>query len=234
MNTGTPSHMPWALGLGALIVLACLSVPALQGAQEVAAQSAEDTVGEVVARPVARPPLIDGYLDALWDAVPAAAIPLSRSGPGNALALEVRLRAAYTADAVYWYAEWPGEGPSRQADMLGNRFTMHFGLDEPWPGAQKVMCLAACHTALMDELGRSAYVVEETIPAVSTGPLPAAGGWANGHWRLEWGRPRVSSNRFAVQFDDLRRAYPFFVKVYEHRDDLADAVSARHMLRFGH
>jgi hypothetical protein len=233
MNTATPSRMPWVLGLCTLIVVACLSISSLPDAQRVTAQSAAGVVGELVARPVAKPPLIDGHLDALWDAAPVATIPLTRSLQGNLHALDVRLRAAYTADAVYFYAEWPGERPPLLADTLGNRFTMHLSLDEPWPGANKVMCLVACHTALMDELGRSAYVVEETIPAVFTDPLPAAGHWGNGQWRLEWGRPLVSANRFAVQFDDLRRAYPFFLKVYEHRDDLPDPVSARYLLRFG-
>lgn len=232
MSVRTPFRTPLVLGLSLLIAVACLGISALPGVRAVPTESAADAIAELVACQVDRPPLIDGKLDDLWGSAPVAMVPMKRGLHGTVYAFDLRMRAVYTPEAVYFYAEWPGMRPSFQTNMLSNRLTVHFDLEEAWPGARDVTCLVACHTAFMDEQGQSAYVSAETIPAGRTDPLPAAGGWSNGLWRLEWSRPLVHPNLFDVQFRELDQTYPFFVKVFEHLADLPDPVSAHYVLRF--
>ena len=181
---------------------------------------------------VEQPPQIDGQADDVWaDAVPLS-IPLTYGRHGDEQALEVTLRSLYVDEAIYFLAEWPGPRPAAEPAAARNRLTLHFDLPAPTPDAADHMCLVACHTAFADETGRLAYLSAETIPPGRTAPLPAAGGWDAGAWRLEWSRPLLIDNFFDLQFEDLEQAYPFFVKVFAWQEGKADPVSPDCLLVF--
>jgi hypothetical protein len=217
----------WLLALVCLLGMSGLTVHGLS----VGRAESEKTTDALVAHKVSGAPVLDGALDAAWDSVPATEIALYRRTDGKEAALRLELRAAYTDHELFFYATWPGD-PPRADGTLRNELTLHFDLAEPWPGARDVTCLVACHTAFSDGADGVAYVLAETIPPGRTDPLPAAGGWRQGRWHLEWSRPLLHKNLFDVQFDDLDKRYPFFVKIFLHTDGVADPVSASHELVF--
>ena len=228
----------------AIAVLIGVSVPALAirqgGLAEPAAGSAgelntvavDPVAGELISCSVGAAPLLDGDVDPVWASCPTVRVPLTFGIRGAEHAVDVSLRSVYMGDTLYLMAEWPGGAPALPDGHIENRLTLHFDLEEPWPGARDVTCLVACHTAYTDAAGHIDYLSAETIPPGRTEPLPAAGGWSDGTWRVEWSRPLVHGNLFDVQFEDLERAYPFFVKVFDPLDPKADPVSARHVLVF--
>jgi hypothetical protein len=204
----------------------CLPVP------ESATSASCAVMPTLVAQHVERSPLLDGQVDDIWlDAIPLP-VPLSWGRHGEEQALQVTLRSLYDDEAIYFLAEWPSPLPSSEPAAVRNRLTLHFDLPAPAPDAAERMCLVACHTAFADERGRLAYISAETIPPGRTSPLPAAGGWDAGTWRLEWSRPLRIDNHFDVQFEDLEQAYPFFVKVFAWQEGRADPVSPDCLLVF--
>jgi hypothetical protein len=205
-----------------LVLVACVG-HALQGELPIGARGLAE--GQVISQQVDRSPIVDGRMDPVWDAAPVRRIPLTRKTPSPGKAVEVELRSLYTDGAVYFFAVWEEAHPTDSGGNIRNRFVLHFDLEEPWPGARDVACLVACHTAFSDGKGKVAHVIAETIPQGASDPLPAAGGWAAGEWRLEWSRPLVNNNPFDVQLQDLNLGYPFFVKVFEWVEGRADPVS---------
>jgi hypothetical protein len=181
---------------------------------------------------VSVPPLIDGVAERIWSQAAAVTLTLTYGRHGHEVASHVTMRSLYTDQEVYFLAEWPDARPSPEAGAVRNEFTMHFDLPAPDPQAAERMCLVACHTAYADDRGQVVYVSADTIPTGRTLPLAAAGGWTAGTWRLEWSRPLVTDNGFDVQFDDLRRSYPFFVKLFRWQERQADPVSADVLLVF--
>ncbi|MBC7236252.1 MAG: hypothetical protein H5T69_10455 [Chloroflexi bacterium] len=186
----------------------------------------------LVAYKARRPPAIDGYPESLWAETTTATIPLTWGAYSDEYALQLQMRALYTDKELFLFAAWAGDLRPGQPDALYNRLTVHFDLPEPWPGVGDTACLVACHTAFVDGQGRLAYVMAETIPPGYADPLPSAGGWGGGIWRLEWSRPLISANPFDAQFRDLTATYPFFVKVFAAEEGRADPVSATCTLVF--
>ena len=205
---------------------------AVGSANNLIAVSEEPAAGQLVSCSVNTAPLLDGEADPVWASCPTLRIPLTYGIRGEEHAVDVGLRSLHDEDTLYLLVDWQGDAPSMVEGHIQNRLTLHFDLEEPWPGARDVTCLVACHTAYTDGMGRIDYLSAETIPSGRTEPLPAAGGWSDGVWRVEWSRPLVHGNLFDVQFEDLEQAYPFFVKVFDQIEDKADPVSARHVLVF--
>jgi hypothetical protein len=150
---------------------------------------------------------------------------------GSEHALDVELRALHTTESLYLLAQWPGRPPSGEAEVVSNLFTLHWRI--PDAAAQRLDCEVACHTAHANGLGRIAYANAETIPPGGSAALEAAGGWAEGTWTLEWGRPLLTSNPYDLQFSDLDASYPFMVKVFARVKGRPDPVSGRYSLVFG-
>ena len=191
-----------------------------------------DLTGTLISQEVSVSPVIDGQLDAVWGLSSPARIPLQSSGGSAQHPREVELRSVHAGEDVYFYASWTDRSSPPLASAIRNRLTVHFDIPEPWPGAQDVMCLVACHTAFSDGHGRVSYVIAETIPTARTDPQPASGFRAGDVWHLEWSRRLVHSNLFDVQFRDLERTYTFIVKVFDHVEDQPDLVSPRFALVF--
>jgi hypothetical protein len=189
-------------------------------------------VPTLVSRRVGQPPVVDGQEDCMWSCAVPLPIPLTLGRHGQHHAVDVKLRSLYTDQAIYFLAEWVGEPPGAEQAVVRNRLTLHFDTPEPEPGAADRMCLVACHTAFADDAGRLVYLSAETIPPGRTDPLPAAGGWNAGVWRLEWSRQLVVDNRFDLQFQDLERSYRFFVKVFQWEEGQPDPVSPDCLLVF--
>ncbi len=188
------------------------------------------TAGHLISQRVASPPVIDGQVDAVWASSVPLRLPLTWGWGGTEHALDVELRALHTDEAVYFLAQWPGETPSGDEDTVFNKLTVHW----PIPDAEerRLDCFIACHTAFFDGQGRFAYANAETIPHGGSEALPAAGGWHDGTWTLEWSRPLINVNPFDLQFTDLDQTYGFLVKVFERIEGRPDPVSERHLLGF--
>jgi hypothetical protein len=160
---------------------------------------------------------------------------------GEERALDVKLRALYTEQALYLLAQWPDEalaGERTASDVASadpqnvtsNVFTVHWRL--PDSSAQQLDCTVACHTVFADGTGRLAYANAETIPQGGSGALEAAGGRQGGTWTIEWSRPLVNGNPYDLQFGDLELEYFFLVKVFRRSEDRPDPISERHQLVF--
>jgi hypothetical protein len=186
----------------------------------------------LVVRQATTAPIVDGRADASWAGALPLRIPLIWGIRGTRHALDVELRALRTSQAIYFLARWHDVVPPGPADATANRFTLHWSIDTP-AGSPPPACDVACHTAYSDGAGRLAYMHAETIPPGSAEALPAAGGWNDGVWTLEWGRALVNNNPYDLQFTDLSRGYPFFLKVFERVEGRPDPVSATYRLVFG-
>jgi hypothetical protein len=205
-----------------VLALAARVLHALRG--ELSITAGELSENQLVSQQVDHFPVVDGQIEPLWDAAAVMRVPLTR-GTASEVALELELRSVWAEGNVYFFAVWPESKPAYSGANIRNRFVMHFDQEEPWPGARDFVCLVACHTAFSDGRGEVAHVIAETIPQAASDPLPAAGGWSAGEWHLEWSRSLVNDNLFDVQFDDPQAGYPFFVKVFEWVEGLADPVS---------
>jgi hypothetical protein len=180
----------------------------------------------LISRRVGEAPVVDGQEDCIWSCAMPLAIPLTWGRHGQDYAVDVKLRSLYTEHAVYFLAEWLGDPPDLEQPVVSNRLTLHYDIPEPEFGAADRMCLVACHTAFTDNVGRLVYFSAETIPPGRTDPLSAAGGWDCGVWTLEWSRELLVDNRFDLQFQDLGRSYPFFVKLFAWQEGRPDPASA--------
>ena len=175
------------------------------------------------------PPAIDGRIEEAWMAAEPLLVRMTW-GQSTERAWDVELRSLHTAQSIYWVARWPGAPPSEQESAVLNKLSLHWSI--PGPAAQGLSCMVVCHTASADEEGRFIYANTETIPQGGSEVLPAAGGWQDGTWTLEWSRPLSSSNPFDIQFDDPAQVYPFRLKIFEHVLDRPDPVSQQHALVF--
>ncbi|MBN1401800.1 MAG: hypothetical protein JXA74_13230 [Anaerolineae bacterium] len=192
----------------------------------------EGAAGALISRRVEQPPEVDGIVDSLWASVEPLHACMTMGRDSLECAFDVELRSVYTDNDVYFLAEWRDVAPTHTGGTIHNKLTLHFDLPEPWPGARDVTCLVACHTGFVNDQGQVVYVSAETIPPGRTDPLPAAGQWQDGTWRLEWVRPLMQTNGFDVQFDDPDGQYPFFVKVFEWREGHPDPTSHDYVLVF--
>jgi hypothetical protein len=248
--------MKWKLVCVALLVasvaLSALAIPqtvsgTLDGAPRDPAQSvglapsammapvllpSKGAAGALISRRVEQPPRVDGEVDPVWASAEPLQACMTLGRDSLECAFNVDLRSVHTDDDVYFMTQWPDPESSGHEGAIYNKLTLHFDLHEPWPGARDVTCLVACHTGFVNDRGQLAYMSAETIPPGRTDPLPAAGQWQDGLWRLEWSRPLVHANGFDVQFDDLDRQYPFFVKVFEWREGRPDPTSHDYVLVF--
>ena len=189
-----------------------------------------NTVGHLVSLRVASPPVIDGQVDAVWATSEPLRLPLTWGLDGTEHALDMKLQSLHTDEAVFFLAQWIGGPPSGDGDIIANQFTFHWRI--PDAEERRLDCFVACHTAFFDGQGRFAYANAETIPHGGSEALPAAGGWHDGTWTLEWSRPLVNGNPFDLQFTDLDQPYVFLVKVFERLEGRPDPVSERHFLGF--
>ena len=192
-----------------------------------------DAPGRLMARRVASPPVIDGQVDSVWATAVPLQLPLTWGLDGTEHALDVKLRALHTDEAVYFLAQWPSGPPSGEENTVFNKFTFHWRIPQVEASAQGLDCTIACHTAFANGEGRFVYANAETIPQGGSEALSAAGGWRAGTWTLEWSRPLVNTNPFDLQFVDLDQDYLFFVKVFQRVEGRPDPVSERHLLVFG-
>ena len=190
-----------------------------------------NAVGRLVSQRVTSPPAIDGQVDAVWATAEPLRLPLTWGLDGTEHAFDVELRALHTGEAVYFLAQWVGGPPSGEENTVFNKFTVHWRI-ESGEAVQGLDCTVACHTAFADGRGRVVYANAETIPQGGSEALPAAGGWRDGAWTLEWSRPLINGNPFDLQFADLDQNYLFFVKVFERVEGRPDPVSERHLLVF--
>jgi len=69
----------------------------------------------------------------------------------------------------------------------------------------------------------SAYKPGDEVPSIVVAPftgdrgeLPAQATWENGVWTLEWSRKLKTGSPTDVQFDDLKKRYPFGVAVFDN------------------
>jgi hypothetical protein len=181
---------------------------------------------ELVAHIVDQPPDVDGLVDPLWQSVPAVAVPLTRAGQDIQQPLMVTLHAVYDSERLYLLAHWPEAQPA-STDGVANKLTVHWSIVPDF-----IHCSVACHTAYVDAGRRVEALQAETIPQGGNESLPAAGGWENGEWIVEWSRLFQSGNPYDLQMTDLQLDYPFRVKVFEHRMDQPDPMSDFLHLRF--
>jgi hypothetical protein len=236
---GVPVWTEVALALLLVMMIGCAPSPAVNAAETSPAAWAAPPSREVTAaanpehlisRYVDSPPVIDGRVDAVWQAARPKQVRLTWGTHSTELAFEVGLQSVHTDDAVHFLAKWPGSTPTGEENVISNRFTLHWRIPES--EALSRDCDVSCHTAHADGNGRFAYANAETIPQGGNEALPVAGGWENGLWTLEWSSPLISSNPFDLQFGELDGEFPFFVKVFERVEGRADPVSDRHFLVF--
>jgi hypothetical protein len=189
----------------------------------------------LVSRHTDSAPVIDGQIEAAWDAAEPLRVPLTWGVEGAEHALDVELRSLYDDQALYLLARWPGERPIDEGDTVYNQFTVHWRIPEP--DAVRLDCNIACHTVFADGQGRVAYANAETIPYGGSEALQVAGDWQAGDsgagtWTLEWSRPLVNGNPFDLQLGDRDRAYAFRVKVFARIEGRPDPISKLQQLVF--
>jgi hypothetical protein len=178
---------------------------------------------ELVAKWVGKAPEVDGVIDPIWETVPPLTVPLDCASWGWAV---VTLRAATHRQRLYLLARWPEAAPVATAGVV-NKLTLHWNIVPDF-----IHCSIACHTAYFDAQRELQALNAETIPQAGHESLPAAGGWENGEWTVEWSRPLLSSNPYDLQMSDLTIDYPFRVKVFDHRVNQPDPMSDTVLLRF--
>lgn len=217
-----------------LIVVAAVVASAMAVCRAIDAPDAVMAGGlpVVMASPVTHGPVLDGVVETLWDAAEPAYLDLKRGRLGSQVAILAELRAVHTDRALFFLVRWQEKAPVAVASDAHNKLILHFSLPAPWEGAEDTMCLIACHTAYVDAANQGRYVTPETIPPGVTDSLALGGGWEDGYWTLEWGRPLVTQNPLDIQFGDLDHSYPFFVKTIEGRLGEPDPVSDELYLRF--
>ena len=178
---------------------------------------------ELVAKRVGQPLEADGVIDPIWETVPPLTVPLDCASRS---CVDVTLRAAYDSEQLYLLARWPEAAPVTTTGVV-NKLTLHWNIVPEF-----IHCSIACHTAYFDAQRELQALNAETIPQAGHEPLPAAGGWENGEWIVEWSRPLLSGNPYDQQMSDLTIEYPFRVKVFDHRANQPDPMSDAVMLRF--
>lgn len=223
----------------AAVLTACVPLPARDELmpptrEGTAGTLSEEGAGQLVARRVTRGPELAGELDPMWAQAQSLRLPLSLGSGGTDRHGEVQLRALYTADDLYLLAHWleaaSEQPPPDAAQTTENKLTVHWRIVQEM--GTPPACEVACHTAHTDGAGRLAYIHAETIPPGSQPALHAAGGWHDGAWTLVWSRPLINDNLYDLQFSDLDRPYPFFVKLFRGEEGRTDDVSALHELVF--
>ena len=231
------------------VVLLVLIVPLLvwaagQGTPSPPAPRIDPDLGVPIGDPlrsvaVAVPPVVDGQVDAAWEQAPALTASLHYGLHGNDPAGTVELRSLHDEENVYFLARWPSATAGGEPDVWRNLFTVHWRLVDPGlvsgetTGSTGLACTVGCHTATADGQGGLVGIRAETIPPGIEDDLPAAGGWSEGEWRLEWSRPRVSLSPYDQNLTDPAQHYRFFVKLFLGLDDSPDPMSDVHELRLG-
>jgi hypothetical protein len=233
--------------LAACVAVACApATPVPPAATPPAAPTAEATspspemqgeatpasTGRLVSQRVTSPPVVDGRLDAVWASSEARRMPIISRLAGEDRTWDIELRALHTDEAVYFLAQWTGELPSGDMEIVSNKLTVHWRIPEEEAAERHLDCNVVCHTAFADGQGRFVYANAETIPHGGSETLEVAGGWHDGLWTLEWSRPLVTGNPFDLQFTDLDRAYLLFVKLFDGGEGGPDAISEGHELVF--
>jgi hypothetical protein len=187
--------------------------------------------GSLMVEQIPAAPIVDGQVDSVWASAVPLRVPLTWGIRGTEHAMDVELRALHTSEAIYFLVQWPDATPSIPGDATANMLTLHWSIDTP-AGIPPPACDVACHTVFTDAQGRLAYIHSQTIPSGIEDALPAGGGWKDGAWTLEWSRLLVNDNPYDLQFTNLSRGYPFFVKVFKRVEDRPDPVSAPYLLIF--
>jgi len=190
------------------------------------------SVGRLASLRVASPPVVDSRLDAAWASTEPQQLPLTSRLAGEERTWDMELRSLHTDEAVYFLAQWSGELPSGDMEIVSNKLTVHWRIPEDEALERHLDCNVVCHTAFADEQGRIVYANAETIPSGGSETLEVSGGWDDGLWTLEWSRPLVTGNPFDLQFTDLDKAYLLFVKLFDGGEGRPDAVSEGHEFIF--
>jgi hypothetical protein len=180
----------------------------------------------LVAYPAQSPPEIDGRIEPEWEEAMPLQVPLTWGIDGAVHAIDVDLRAKYDSDSLYLLAVWPEVEPEPTAHDL-NKLTIHWQIQS---GA--VHCSVACHTTYINPDQQVRVVNAETIPQGGYEALPAAGGWRDGEWVIEWSRPLRSENPYDLQIGDFSAVYPLRVKVFVGRPGQPDPISRPVQLTF--
>jgi len=184
-------------------------------------------------------PVMDGVVEAAWEQAPLLTAPLHFGLHGDEPAGVVELRSLHDAERVYFLARWPTESPSGEPNVWRNLLTVHWRLVDSGQvsgestGSEGLACTVGCHTVTADDQGGLVGIRAETIPPGLDDDLPAAGGWSDGAWLLEWSRPKVSESPYDQNLTDPNQSYRFFVKLFLGLEDRPDPTSDVHELRLG-
>ncbi|MGD8398755.1 MAG: hypothetical protein PVG11_07850 [Anaerolineae bacterium] len=182
-------------------------------------------------------PSMDGVVETAWEAAPPLTATLHYGLHGDERAGAIELRSLYDDERVYFLARWPAEAPDGNPDVWRNLVTVHWRLVDGGQvsgdstGSDGLACTVGCHTATASDAGELIAIRSETIPPGLNEDMPAAGGWLEGAWLLEWSRPRDSETPYDQDLRDPERDYRFFVKLFRGLADRADPVSDVHTLR---
>lgn len=185
------------------------------------------------------PPTMDGLAEAAWEGAPTLIVPLHYGLHGNEPAGVLEMRSLHDDERIYFLARWPSGTAGGEPGVWRNLLTVHWRLVDSGEvsgevtGSEGLACTVACHTATADGQGGLVGIRSETIPPSLDEDLPAAGGWAEGHWTLQWSRPRLSTSPYDQHMIDPAQSYRFFVKLFQGRQGQADPVSDVHELRLG-
>jgi hypothetical protein len=181
--------------------------------------------------------VVDGAIEAAWDQAWPLTAPMHYGLHGKEPAGAIELRSLHDAETVYFLARWPAQTPGGKPGVWRNLLTVHWRLVDPGQvsgestGSEGLACTVGCHTATVDGEGHLIGIRGETIPPGLGDDLPAAGGWSEREWLLEWSRPRVSPSPYDQNLVDTEEGYRFFVKLFLSLEDRPDPTSDVHELR---
>jgi hypothetical protein len=180
---------------------------------------------------------VDGAVEAAWDQAPPLTAPLHYGLHGQEPAGAVEVRSLHDDERVYLLVRWPAQTPGGEPGVWRNLLTVHWRLEDPGQvsgestGSEGLACTVGCHTATADGEGHLIGIRAETIPPGLGDDLPAAGGWSQGEWLLEWSRPKVSPSPYDQNLVDVEQGYRFFVKLFLGLEDRPDPTTNVHELR---
>jgi hypothetical protein len=180
---------------------------------------------------------MDGAVEAAWDQAPPLTALLHYGLHGDEPAGRLELRSLQDDESVYFLLRWPAQTAGGEPGVWRNLLTVHWRLVDSGQvsgestGSEGLACTVGCHTATADGEGHLVGIRSETIPPGLGDDLPAAGGWSEGEWLLEWSRPKVSPSPYDQNLVDPEQSYRFFIKLFLGLEDRPDPTTDVHELR---